>query len=86
MGVSTILLGGANTRPQTIVALQPSTLSSVKMSAFTVTFSAFDRGNSRNLHFKMDGKRFKDDRTIKICRDVKYDVTVTVRPSIAPLE
>ena len=56
------------------------------MSKFTVTFEAYDRVNKRNLFFKADGKRFGSERTVKICCDVKYDVTVTVRPSVAPLQ
>lgn len=56
------------------------------MSTFTVSFSAFDRVNKNNLHFKADGKRFSSERTIKICCDVKYDVSVTVRPSVSRLQ
>lgn len=56
-------------------------------STLTVTFEAYDRLNKRNLYFKADGKRFDDDRTLKVCCDVKYDLTVTVKPpSVAPLE
>ena len=50
-------------------------------SSYKITFSAFDRANQRNLYFKADGKRFRSDRTLKVCCDVKYDFTVTVSPS-----
>ncbi len=56
------------------------------MPSFTVSFAAYDRANRRNLHFKVDGGRFAAERTLKICCDVKYDVTVTVKPAVAKLE
>jgi len=55
-------------------------------SKFTVTFSAYDRANHRPLFFKADGRRFSSERTVKIGCDVKYDVTVTVKPSLLPLQ
>ena len=55
------------------------------MPHVTVGFSALDRQNQRRLYFKQDGKRFSVERTVKICTDVKYDITVTVKPSVAPL-
>ena len=55
-------------------------------SNFTVTFSAYDRANHRPLFFKADGRRFSSERTVKIGCDVKYDVTVTVKPSVFPLQ
>lgn len=51
------------------------------MASVTVTFRAYDRANQRPLYFKMDGRRFGSERTIKISCDVKYDLTVTVKPS-----
>lgn len=56
------------------------------MTSFTVTLRAFDRVNQRGLYFKVDGQRFSDQRTVKICCDVKYDVTVTVKPSVGALQ
>ena len=56
------------------------------MSTFTVSFSAYDRVSKNNLYFKADGKRFNSQRTIKICCDVKYDVSVAVRPSVSRLQ
>lgn len=55
------------------------------MPSFTVSFTAYDRANRRNLHFKVDGGRFAEARTLKLCCDVKYDVTVTVKPPVAQL-
>lgn len=54
-------------------------------SELTVTFRAYDRANQRPLYFKMDGRRFGSERTIKISCDVKYDITVTVKPSALQL-
>lgn len=56
------------------------------MPSFTVSFTAYDRANRRNLHFKVDGGRFAEARTLKLCCDVKYDVTVTVKPPVAQLQ
>ena len=53
---------------------------------FTVTLSFYDSRNNRYLYFKPDGKRFGDERTIKIASDQKYDVTVTVKPTNLELE
>ena len=69
-----------------VAQLSASQLENQAMSAFTVTFSAHDRANNRNLFFKADGKRFGSDRTLKVCCDVKYEVTVTVKPPMAPLK
>ncbi len=57
-----------------------------KMPSFTIYFTAYDRSNKRNLYFKVDGGRFAEERTLKICCDVKYDVTVTVKPPVAQLQ
>ena len=50
------------------------------MSSFTITLSAYDSRNHRHLFFKADGQRFGDARTIKLSCDVKYDLTVTIKP------
>lgn len=71
-------------RPDTATLPLPD--NKMSTSNFTVTFEAYDRLNKRNLYFKADGKRFDNDRTLKVCCDVKYDLTVTVKPSVAPLE
>lgn len=34
------------------------------------------------LYFKMDGARFKEERTIKACCGVQYKINITVRPVI----
>ncbi|XP_003383766.1 PREDICTED: CB1 cannabinoid receptor-interacting protein 1-like [Amphimedon queenslandica] len=47
---------------------------------FFVSLSIYDPKNGRHVFFKTDGKRFEEDRTIKISCDAKYDLTVTVRP------
>ena len=47
---------------------------------FSISLTAFDRANHRNLYVKADGKRFSDSQTLKVCTDVKYDLTVTVKP------
>ena len=52
-----------------------------EMATFTVSLSAYDRANKRNLYVKADGKRFSDNQTIKVCSDVKYDLTVIVKPT-----
>ena len=57
------------------------TLLCKEMATFTVSFSAYDRANKRNLYVKADGKRFSDNQTIKVCSDVKYDLTVIVKPT-----
>jgi len=49
--------------------------------AFSISLCAYDRGNSRNLYVKADGKRFDDNQTIKISTDVKYDLTVQIKPN-----
>lgn len=51
-----------------------------------ITFSAYDRVNSRSLYIKADGKRFGSSQTLKICSEVKYDVTITIKPHIQNLE
>ena len=56
-----------------------------KMPAFTVSFSFLDPQSRRGVFFKQDGQRFATDRTIKFCTDVKYEIRVTVKPSVAPL-
>ena len=53
---------------------------------FTVNLSFYDSRNNRYLYFKPDGKRFGDERTIKVSSDQKYDVTVTVSPDNFELE
>lgn len=53
---------------------------------FTITVTAHDRSNQRNLYMKADGRRFDDSQTIKVCCDVKYDVTVTIKPPLQKLE
>jgi len=55
------------------------------MPHLTVGFSALDRQHQRRPYVKQHGKRFSVERTVKICTDVKYDITVTVKPSVAPL-
>ena len=47
---------------------------------FFVSLTIYDPKNGRHVFFKTDGKRFEEDRTVKISCDVKYDLTVTVRP------
>lgn len=49
--------------------------------SFSISLSAYDRGNDRRLFMKADGKRFEENQTIKICTDAKYDLTVTVKPN-----
>ena len=56
------------------------------MTTFTVSFTAHDRANNRYLYLKADGKRFESSQTVKIGADVKYEVSVTVKPSVQPLE
>ena len=47
---------------------------------FSVSLTIYDPKNGRHVFFKTDGKRFEEDRTIKISCDVRYDLTVTVKP------
>jgi hypothetical protein len=47
---------------------------------FTASVSIYDTKNGRHLHFKSDGKRFGAERTIKVSCDIKYDVTISVKP------
>ena len=56
------------------------------MTTLTVSFTAHDRANNRYLYLKADGKRFESSQTVKIGADVKYDVTVTVKPPVQTLE
>ena len=51
-----------------------------------ITVTAHDRVNNRNLYVKADGKRFDNSQTLKVCCDVKYDVTVTIKPPLQRLE
>lgn len=50
-------------------------------STFSISFTAYDKVNRRNLYMKADGKRFSSHQTIKICSDVKYETTVIVKPA-----
>lgn len=54
--------------------------------AVMITFTAHDRVNGRCLYMKADGKRFGSSQTVKVCCDVKYDVTVTIKPPLQKLE
>lgn len=56
------------------------------MPRFTISFSIVDPKSKQGVFFKQDGKRFGNERTVKVCTDVKYDIRVTVKPSIAPLK
>ena len=47
---------------------------------FTVILSAFDSKSGQHVYFKPDGKRFGSDKTVKLCCDTKYDITVSVKP------
>ena len=47
---------------------------------FSVSLTVFDTKSSRYIFFKNDGRRFGEERTIKLSCDVKYDVTVSVKP------
>ena len=51
-----------------------------------ISFTAHDRINSRGLYIKADGKRFGSSQTLKACCDIKYDVTVSVKPPLQKLE
>jgi hypothetical protein len=51
-----------------------------------ITFMAHDRVNSRGLYMKADGKRFGSSQTLKVCCDVKYEVSVIIKPSLQKLE
>ncbi len=51
----------------------------------SITFKAFDRKNGRNLYIKADGRRFEDSQTVKISTEIKYDVSVVVKPSVQKL-
>ena len=51
-----------------------------------ITLTAHDRVNHRGLYMKADGKRFESSQTLKVCCDVKYDMTVSVRPPLQRLE
>ena len=55
------------------------------MPTVTVGVSIVEPRSKKGVYFKQDGKRFGSDRTIKVCTDVKYDIRVTVKPSVAPL-
>ena len=55
------------------------------MPAFTVSFSFLDPQSRKGIYFKQDGQRFGSDRTLKFCTDVKYEIRVTVKPSVARL-
>lgn len=50
-----------------------------------ITFMAHDRGNVRGLYVKADGKRFETSQTLKVCCDVKYDVTIVIKPPLQKL-
>lgn len=50
-----------------------------------ITFMAHDRVNVRGLYVKADGKRFGSSQTLKVCCDVKYEVTVTIKPPLRKL-
>lgn len=51
----------------------------------SIVFKAYDRKNGRHLCIKADGKRFEESQTIKISSDIKYDVSVLVKPSVQKL-
>lgn len=55
------------------------------MPPVTISFSIVDPRSKLGVYFKQDGKRFGSERTIKVCTDVKYEIRVTVKPSVAPL-
>ena len=55
------------------------------MSAVTINFSIINPKSRQGVFIKQDGKRFSSDRTVKMCTDVKYEIRVTVKPSVAPL-
>ena len=48
---------------------------------FTVSLTAYDTKYSRYIFFKVDGKRFGEERTVKLSCNVKYDITVSVKPN-----
>ena len=54
-------------------------------TTFTVTFAPYDKKNGRQLYFKTDGKRFNEERTVKLSCDVKYDLNITIKPIIPQL-
>jgi len=51
----------------------------------SIVFSAYDRNNGRHLYIKADGRRFDDTQTIKISTDIKYDISVSVKPPVQKL-
>lgn len=55
-------------------------------AGMTITLMAHDRVNVRGLYMKADGKRFGSSQTLKVCCDVKYDLTVTIKPPLQKLE
>ena len=48
---------------------------------FSVSIAIYDTKNARHLYFKSDGRRFGDERTIKLSCDIKYDITVSIKPA-----
>ena len=58
----------------------------MSQQALMITLLAHDRVNGRGLYFKTDGQRFGSSQTLKVCCDVKYDVTITIKPPLQKLE
>jgi hypothetical protein len=53
------------------------------MSAgFKVSLSISKKSDGSQLFYKIDGERFKENKTIKLHVDTVYKVTIEVRPAV----
>lgn len=50
---------------------------------FRVNLQVRSSGDDTPLYIKSDGERFKDNRTVKVCTDHSYNVSLSLKPSFS---
>lgn len=54
-------------------------------AVFKVIIVARTAEDGQPLYFKVDGQRFADSRTVKACSQSKYEIAITLKPSLGEL-